>query len=240
VRWWRSGEREPPRFGGVLVSVAAPASCGSEVFRALRTKLLAGGTDRPIRRLLVTSPAAKDGKTTVAANLAAVYAQQGFRTLLVDCDLRRPRQHQLFRVPLQPGLSTLVAGECRPDDAIRATGLEGLSVVPAGAAPRNPVELLATEAMRATLSRLAEDCDVLVLDTPPVLAAADALVLSGYTDGVLLVTRAGRTERVEAQAALQQLHDVHAHVIGAVLNDPDAVVPRSGGRYYYYGYQAEA
>jgi capsular exopolysaccharide synthesis family protein len=154
------------------------------------------------------------------------------RTLLVDCDLRRPTQHEIFRVPREPGLTELLSGDGIVAGTGRRTNIEGLSLITAGALPPDPSELVGSSRMRNLLARFAESFDVIVVDSPPVLPVADAAILATMADGALLVVRAGATNRKAAQLAVQQLEDVDARVLGVVLNDPKAQVPL----YDQYGY----
>ena len=210
---------------------------GAEAYRTLRTNLLFSQAVR-LRSLVVTSAGPADGKTTTSSNVAATFAQQGMRVVLVDCDLRRPRIHEVFGMDKEPGLSQLILGFNGVEEVIRPSGVENLSVISSGTPPPNPSELLGSERMLAVLRDLRERFDLVVLDTPPVLLAPEASVLAAGADGVVLVARAGATQRAAAVEASQQLHTVGAHLVGTVLNDPDAKLPgySSYYAYRYYGY----
>ena len=220
-------------------------SIGIEAFRNLRTSLIWSDGGEALKTLVVTSAAPGEGKTLTAANLAVTLAYDGLRVLLVDCDIRRPRVHGLFRMPRSPGLmevliaSNGVGGPSALPAAIRETSVKGLSVLPCGALPSNAAHLLSGTRMRILLQELREQYDIIVLDTPPVLATADAGIVASLTDGVLLVVRAGTTDRNAAQRAYQQLANVGARVVGTVLNDPGGEVAKEGDYYYPYDYAAE-
>jgi len=251
-RAWLSlpGIRNGARPGGPLANGAEPLnelvtvsdlrSSGSEAYRTLRTNLIFSQAVQSLKTLVVTSSAPAEGKTTTAANLAVAFAQQGMRVLIVDCDLRKARLHNVFGLAREPGLTQFMLGYSGADEAVRSTVVDGLFVLPAGTLPPNPSELLGGERMREVLDQLRREFDLVILDTPPLLAAADAAVLGKFTDGVLLVVRAGHTDRSAAQHAMQQLRTVGARVVGAVLNDPDAKVASYGGYYYYNYYGAKA
>ena len=160
------------------------------------------------------------------------------KVLLVEADLRKPQVHAVFEMPREPGLSEVLVGQEAARDVVRKSAVDGLDVLTAGKLPFNPAELLGGEAMRRFLDEMGEAYDLVLLDTPPLLGASDAAVLGAEADAVLLVVRAGDTERGAAQTALTQLYRVNARVIGAVLNDPDAKLPRYGG-YYNYEYYGE-
>jgi capsular exopolysaccharide synthesis family protein len=183
--------------------------------------------------VLVTSPSPGDGKTTVAANLAVAVAHQGMRVLLIDADLRRGRIHQLFRMQREPGLSQVLTGETTLAAAIRPTPITGLFVLMTGCLPDAPSELVGGGSMRSLLEDAAREFAMVVLDSPPVLAAADASVLTTLVDATMVVVRAGQTGQEAAQAAVGQLNAVGGKVVGAVLNDPDAAL-RANQEYYYY------
>lgn len=219
-----------------LVTVSDFRSSTAEAFRTLRTNLIFSQAVQSLRTIVITSPSPQDGKTTTAANLAVTFAQQGMHVLIVDCDLRRARLHKLFRTPREPGLTQLMLGHATQQQVIQSTMVDNLWFLPAGAHPPNPSELLGGAQMRATLEKLGREFDILILDTPPVHAAADALILGSQSDGVILVLRAGHTDRQVALDAVQRLAAVGVRVVGAVLNDPDHKVPQYGRYYYYYDY----
>lgn len=224
---------------GALVTVGDVRSVGAEAYRTLRTKLLFSRAVGSLKTIVITSPFTQDGKSTVAANLATTFAQHGMRTLLIDCDLRKPTQHEIFQVSREPGLTELLAGDGLVAGTGRRTSVEGLSLITAGALPLDPAEVLGSPRMREVLAKLADAFDVVVLDSPPVLPVADPAILASIADGVLLVVRAGATNRRAAQLAVQQLQDVDARILGAVLNDPNAQAPRYDAYSYaaYYGYE---
>lgn len=218
-----------------LVTVSDFRSSTAEAFRTLRTNLIFSQAVQSLKTIVITSPSPQDGKTTTAANLAVTFAQQGMRVLIVDCDLRRARLHKVFRAPREPGLTQFMMGHATQEQVIQSTMVDNLWFLPAGAHPPNPSELLGGAQMRATLEKLGREFDILILDTPPVHAAADALILGSQSDGVIIVLRAGHTDRQVALDAVQRLSAVGVRVVGAVLNDPDHKVPQYGG-YYYYDY----
>jgi polysaccharide biosynthesis transport protein len=226
-----------PMSGGQTFSI------GIEAFRNLRTSLIWSDGGEALKTLVVTSAAPGEGKTLTAANLAVTLAYDGLRVLLVDCDIRRPRVHGLFHLPRAPGLMELLTASTGPGaprlPAIRDTSVVGLSVLPCGALPSNAANLLSGTRMKVLLQELREQYDIIVLDTPPVLATADAGIVASLTDGVLLVVRAGTTDKNAAQRACQQLANVGARVIGTVLNDPGGQVAKEGDYYYPYDYAAE-
>jgi tyrosine-protein kinase Etk/Wzc len=218
-------------------------SIGIEAFRNLRTGLIWSDGGEALRTLVVTSAAPGEGKTMTAANLAVTLAYDGLRVLLVDCDIRRPRVHGLFQMPRAPGLMELLRASSDPEApqprAIRETPVARLSVLTCGALPVNAANLLSGTRMRVLLRELEEQFDIIVLDTPPVLATADASIVASLTDGVLLVVRAGTTDKNAAQRAYQQLANVGARVVGTVLNDPGGEVAKEGDYYYPYDYAAQ-
>ena len=203
-----------------LITLTNPRSPVSEAYRTLRTNLEFFSLDEPVRTLVVTSPGAKDGKSTVLANLAVALAQGGKRVILVDCDLRRPTQHTLFGLDNATGLTTMMLDEAaQSKPPLRETSVDGLRVLTAGPLPPNPAELLGSRRMKETLAALLKKADVLLFDAPPVLAVTDALVLAVRTDGVLLVVKAGGTTREHVQQAKERLERVNARIVGAVLNN---------------------
>ncbi len=226
----------PPDPAASLVTVTDQHSASSQAYRKLRTHLIfSGGGSRP-RMLMVTSAAAAEGKSTVSSNLAVTFAQQGLRVVLVDCDLRRARLHTLFEVTRVPGVTDVLQGNVSVEEVTRPSKVEGLSIVPSGKLVPDASELLGGAVMTRMLSDLAAAFDLVLVDTPPVLAAADAEILGVQVDAVLLVVRAGKTERQSAQYAVRQLRALGARMVGVVLNDPDQKVQNYGRYGYYYDY----
>ena len=238
-----SGKKHPDQPVGSPMTGTQTFSIGIEAFRNLRTGLIWSDGGEALRTLVVTSAAPGEGKTMTAANLAVTLAYDGLRVLLVDCDIRRPRIHGLFQLPRAPGLMELLRASSDPDApqprAIRETPVARLSVLTCGALPVNAANLLSGTRMRILLRELQEQFDIIVLDTPPVLATADACIVASLTDGVLLVVRAGTTDKNAAQRAYQQLSNVGARVVGTVLNDPGGEVAKEGDYYYPYDYAAQ-
>jgi capsular exopolysaccharide synthesis family protein len=239
-----------------------PLGVLAESVRSLRTSLTFLGVDGPLRRIVVTSSEPGDGKSYVAANLAAIYAQNGLRTVLVSADLRRPRLDTMFpTVTAGPGLAEVITSIGAPAaslngngwhpvidgvaagilaKALRPTHIEGLSLLPAGQLPPNPAEILGSDKALQLLDALAGLADVVIIDTPPVLAVTDAAVLASNTDGVILVAAADQTRRGALTHAVVTLGNSHARMLGIVLNKVENTGGGSYGyrdRYYgaYYG-----
>lgn len=231
--------RKAPSPTEGLITVTDLHSAGSQAFRKLRTHLIFSTGGDPLRTLLITSPTASEGKSSVSSNLAVTFAQQKLRVLLVDADMRRARLHTLFEVDRLPGLTEVLARQATLEEVIRPTQIDGLHLLPAGTLVPNVSELLGSERMSAAMAELSARYDLLVVDTPPVLAAADAEILAVQTDATIVVVRAGQTERQSAQYAVQQLRAVGARVVGAVLNDPDEKVASYGRYTYYYDYYSK-
>lgn len=215
-----------------LITNFSPKSPISEAYRSLRTNILFANLDHPIKTLLISSSATKEGKSTTVANLAITMAQMGGRILIIDGDLRRPTMHSLFKVERQIGLTNALLGTYTLDEVIKPTGIENLDIITAGDIPPNPSELLSSNAMRKALSVLQQRYDMILLDSPPVIAVTDAAVLSTRTDALLLVVSSGYVNRKEVERAIQLLSNVRANLIGVLLNGLD--VKRIYGSYYYY------
>jgi capsular exopolysaccharide synthesis family protein len=196
-----------------------------ESFDAIRTQLLRDAGDESARVLLVTSAGAGEGKTTLAGHLASSLARAGRKTLLIDGDLRRPSVHQLLELPMQPGFSEVMLGEVEVSDAVQATTQDGLSVLPAGQWDREVIQALARDGLEGVFERLREEFDFIVIDSHPVLAAADSLLIGQQTDAVILSVLRDVSQMPRVYAASQKLAALGVRVLGAVVNgaDPDEV-----------------
>jgi capsular exopolysaccharide synthesis family protein len=203
-----------------------PRSPEAEAYRTLRTNIQFSVLDKPLRTLLVTSAGPDEGKTTTAANLAITLAQTGRTVILVDADLRRPGQHELFRLGNETGLTTLVLGGALAE-TVQSTNVEHLSVVTSGPIPPNPSELLDSRRMEGVVQDLAAQADYVVFDSPPVGAVTDAAVLASRVDGVVLVVSRGKTNKDQAKRAKALLERTKANVLGVVINNA-----KTTGRYY--------
>ncbi|MCU0520242.1 MAG: CpsD/CapB family tyrosine-protein kinase [Anaerolineae bacterium] len=206
-----------------LVTLRDPRSPAAEAYRALRMNLAFTSLDRDLTCFVVAPPGAEGLDANVAANLAVVMAQSGKQVCLVDADLRRPTLHTLFGVAQEPGVTTLLVS---PEDdfatQLADTGVPGLLLLPSGALPPNPADILGSNKMAALLDRLQGMADVVIFQAPPVTVAVDAAVLAAQTDGLLLVVRTGHTRRDRVEQAKELLERFRVRLLGAVMTDaPD-------------------
>lgn len=206
-------------------------SITAEAYRTVRTAVFFGVPEGSAKTLLVTSPDKGDGKTTLASNLAIAMAQAGQTTLLIDADLRKPKQHLIFGADKDRGLSALVAGRLTEEEAIQATEVPGLSILTAGPDVPNPSELLNNRAFGKKLKALAQRYDRIIIDSPPVAPVSDSRILAAICDVTLLVVRANKSTRNVSRHACEGLYSVGARLLGTIVND---VSPGKG--YYGYGY----
>jgi capsular exopolysaccharide synthesis family protein len=203
-----------------LVTLSDPQSPAAEAYRALRINLAFASLDKSLDTLVISSAAPEETKSLVSANLAVAMAQADQKVILVDADLRRPHLHTLFGIPQEPGVTTALLEQT--DDAalpLVKTEVPGLSVMPAGALPPNPADILASDKMQTLLERLRAESDVVILDVPPVIVAVDASVLGTRGDGTLLVVRAGHSRRDHIAQAKEMLERSHVRVLGAIFTD---------------------
>ncbi len=221
------------------ITLNSPRAPVAEAFRSLRTNIHYTSVDHSLETLLVTSPSAGVGKTTISSNLGVVLAQGGQKTILIDADLRRPMVHKIFNLPNRLGLSSSFVfsslfkdDRAIPEGTLQSTKVEGLSVITSGKLPPNPSELLGSEKMQTILNDLREQADVLIIDAPPLLAVTDAAVLAARADRVVLVLQPGVTKLELARKSVEQLHHVGANLVGVILNN----IEPSSGRYGYYTY----
>jgi tyrosine-protein kinase Etk/Wzc len=222
------------RHAIIAITSLDPDDPAAEAYRALRTNVTFVGAEKPLQFISVTSPGPGEGKSTTAVNLALTLAQGGNRTVLIDGDLRRPLVHRAFDISQDPGLTDVLIGRVSSREAIRPDVAANLDVLPAGASPPNPSELLGSGAMHALIGDLRRTYDYIVIDTPPTLPVTDAAVVATTADATILVVKSGDTEETAAQRAVDMLNRVNARIAGAVLNGIDQ---RRDHYYTYYSYR---
>jgi non-specific protein-tyrosine kinase len=213
-----------------LITLTDPRSPAAEAYQSLRTNLEFARLERPLHTVLVTSVDADTDKSAALANLAVVMAQAGDRVIVVDGDLRRPKQHELFAVSNQQGLTTWIAdGVANAQPApLQRTSIEGIQLLPAGPATSHPTNVLSSKHLADVLAQLCTQADYVLCDAPPVLAVTDAALWASQVDGVLLLVNAGHTRRDHAQRAKAILEQVRARIVGAVLLNAEKDATLSG------------
>ncbi|MBO7747818.1 CpsD/CapB family tyrosine-protein kinase [Paenibacillus sp. MWE-103] len=215
-----------------LVTLLNPKSPISEAYRSLRTNIQFSAIDKGIKVLMATSALAGEGKTTTITNLAIAYAQEGKKVLLIDGDLRRPSLHAVFQLTNRVGLTSALFNQNILAEVIRDTSVDHLSVITSGPIPPNPSEILGSQRMLALIEELKQEFDLILFDTPPILAVTDGLVISAYCDGVVLVVHAGKVKRSLVMKAKSNLDHAKANVLGVVLNNKSQ--SKHNNQYYYY------
>jgi len=230
VPGWRN------RHDAKLITMDQPRSAASEAYRSLRTSVMFASVQRDLKIIMVTSPSAGEGKTTTACNIAVTLADAKKRVILISADLRNPRVHKFFGLGNDKGLSNCLAGEVKPWEALQAPKVENLRIMASGPHPQRPAELLQSEQMGELITELREVADFVIIDTPPILPVADALSLAPLVDAVLFVTDAENTSRHAVANCREQMEQVNAPLLGAVLNNFDPAKARGYGYYGYYGY----
>ncbi|MFD1136171.1 CpsD/CapB family tyrosine-protein kinase [Paenibacillus urinalis] len=217
-----------------LVTAVNPKAPISEAYRTLRTNIQFSAIDDQIKVLMVASAQSGEGKTTTVSNLAVTYAQEGKKVLLIDTDLRKPSLHQVFTVSNHAGLSSAIAAQYPVQEVLQKTAVHNLDVLPSGPIPPNPSEMLGSKKMTALLEELKEMYDIILFDTPPVLAVTDAMIISSLCDGVVLVVNSGKVKKDLVKKAKGHLEHVNARILGVVLNNLQLSKNQSN-YYYYYG-----
>jgi capsular exopolysaccharide synthesis family protein len=201
-----------------LVMRTSPSSHAAEAIRELRTNLQFMSVERPLKVIAVTSSLPGEGKSTLAANLAIAMAASQNRVLLIEADFRRPSMADFFDTRGLMGLSDVLASQSSLETSVEFVGIEGLMVLPCGRRPPNPSELLGSEKMREVLVDCSAMVDLIIIDTPPLIAVTDGAIVAGVSDGVLLVVEHGRTTRHQVESSVRALEAVRARLIGSVLN----------------------
>lgn len=207
-----------------------------EAYKAFRTNLEFSFSERGSKALLFTSTEQGEGKSTSCMNAAITFGEAGFKTVVIDCDLRRPNVGPLLKLHQQEGLSSLLTGHSQINDMLIPTEHTNLDVIVSGRIPPNPAELLASDAMRELVERLKGYYDYVFLDAPPIGVVTDGMILSRYADGVVMVVRENVTDKKMLQVAVGQLEFAKAKILGFLYNDA-ATEGKGYGKYYgkYYG-----
>ncbi len=226
-----------------LLAYVNPRSVISEAYRRLRTNIQFSRLDRSVQTILVTSPGPGEGKSTTSSNLAITLAQTGKKVLLIDADMRRPSIHRTFRVEKEPGLTNLLFGKATEEDTIQHTFINNLDIIGSGKIPPNPSEILGSQQMRDFLNAQKEKYDMIIYDSPPILAVTDPAVISTLVDGVIMVVSAANTRLDAFQESIELIEGVSGKILGIVLNNFDHQKAYGGyygyyrSRYYTYYYQ---
>ncbi len=212
-----------------LVVISQPKTVASESYRSIRTRVVFSSPEHPPQTILITSSTGEEGKTITAANLAVTMAQTGSKVVMLDCDMRKPRLHHLFGLDRDKGVSNVLVGDMNLFDVVVKTEVPNLNAIACGPIPPNPSELLGSNAMVGMLGELSETYDRIIIDSPPLVAVTDAIVLSGVVDGTVLVLRANSTSKDVARTGVSHLKAVNANMLGIILNRVDL----EKNAYYY-------
>ncbi|SUV02297.1 putative tyrosine-protein kinase capB [Priestia megaterium] len=215
-----------------LLAHNSPKDPVAEQYRTIRTNIQFSNVDQDIKTIVLTSSGAEEGKSTTSANLATVYAQQGLKVLLIDADLRKPTGHYTFRLENHIGLTNVLTRQSTLAQAVQESEIPHLSVLTSGPIPPNPSELLASVQMAELLKEMKKQFDMIIFDTPPILAVADAQILANQVDGTILVVSSGKTEKDAALKSKELLSNAKGKLLGVVLNNRKV---EEGNYYYYYG-----
>ena len=217
----------------LLISIESPRSPISEQYRTLRTNIQYASVDKELKTIMITSPNPGEGKSTTIANLAIVFAQQGKKVLLVDTDLRKPTIHYTFHLLNTVGLTNVLMKQSVLGEAIQQTPITDLFILTCGTIPPYPAELIGSSMMSQLIERLKVDFDIVLFDTPPLLAVTDAQILANKCDASILVVKSGSTEKDGAIRAKEILLNSSSRLLGAVLNNKKMKDSQYQNIYYY-------
>lgn len=223
-----------------LVTQNDPKNPGAEAYRVIRTGIQFAQAGKELQTIALTSCTPNEGKSTTIANLAVVLTQAGKSVLLIDCDMRNPTVHKNFNLSNKVGLSSCISMGTALSAAVQKTSIEGLYALTGGVIPPNPSELLGSEQMKNVLQRAKEQYDYVLIDTPPVVPVTDALIVSRFVDGMILVIASAEVKVEMARDVKNQLVNAGANILGVVLNKVRSEHHGYGyGYYYYYGNDGE-
>ncbi|MEF2246810.1 MULTISPECIES: CpsD/CapB family tyrosine-protein kinase [unclassified Paenibacillus] len=217
-----------------LITVIDPRSPVSESYRTLRTNLDFSSIDEKLQVLMVTSAGPGEGKSTTITNLAVTFAQSDRKVVLIDCDMRKPTTHHTFTLSNRRGASSVLSSQLNLEDVIQSTSIPNLDIITSGTIPPNPAEMIASNRMTAMLDELRQMYDIILVDTPPLLAVTDAQIAATKSDGVILVVDQGKVKKDAAARAVKNLELVKARILGVVLNNVKRNA-KEQSYYYYYG-----
>ena len=230
-----SDDPEAREINERLITHLKPKSPISEAYRTLRTNITFTAPDNPKQVIMISSSGPKEGKSTSIANLAITFSHMGTKTLLVDSDLRRPMLHKLFGMEKQSGLTNILVGKDSLENAVKTVNnLPNLDILTCGILPPNPAELLGSMQMKELFEETKKNYEIVLVDTPPIIAVTDSSVLSTMVDGVIIVVRSGKSKSEAVIHAIEQLNRVEAPILGVILNGIQA--SNVYGSYYYYNY----
>lgn len=210
-----------------------PKSTVSEKFRGIRSNIMFSSAEKEIQSLLITSEKPSSGKSTISANIAVTYAQAGYKTLIIDGDMRKPTQHYIFDLPNNSGLSNLIVNKATYTESIKETKVQNLSILTAGPTPPNPSELIASTQFDEIYNELLSDYDFIVVDTPPVNTVTDAQVYAQTIQNCALVIDVEKNNKNEVKKAKDLINKAGGKLLGAILNK--TAIDKSSSYYYYYG-----
>ena len=223
-----------------LVTQNDPKNPAAEAYRVIRTGIQFAQAGKELQTIALTSCTPNEGKSTTSANLAVVLTQAGKSVLLIDCDMRNPTVHKNFNLSNKVGLSSCISMGTALSDAVQKTSIEGLYALTGGVIPPNPSELLGSEQMKNVLQRAKEQYDYVLIDTPPVMPVTDALIVSRFVDGMILVIASAEVKVEMARDVKNQLVNAGVNILGVVLNKVRSEHHGYGyGYYYYYGNDGE-
>ncbi|WP_213422560.1 CpsD/CapB family tyrosine-protein kinase [Bhargavaea massiliensis] len=232
----QSSKKQLEQRARKLVVSANPRSVVSEQFRTLRSNITFSAVDKELKTILVTSALPGDGKSTVSANLATLFAQDGKRVLFIDADMRKPTVQYTFSLTNAAGLSSVLTQQRLAGEVIRESEISpNLHILTSGPIPPNPAELLGSRSMTVLMNEMAQQYDLIVFDAPPVLSVTDAQILANKVDGTLLVVNTGVTEKDNVDKAKELLGKAQARILGAVMNN----FKLDNDHYYYQYYGTE-